>query len=164
MSAHRRRLAVVAAVLIAACFAAWFGWYRPLAKHRRWYREVECLIIELAAHRPPDVTPRQWAFCLHNTSNLHGNYGNSSYWQNTRRRDELAVEFRDRLRGKVGIDTIDWFWDAYVQAAPRSKRYIHYRPTQIERLKDAGSQDEYDLNSWLVRRAWGDCPEILNDR
>jgi hypothetical protein len=160
----RNKLSTAAVVLLSiACAACWFGVFWPHLRHGRWYREIECLIVELAPRRPRDVTPRQWAYCLHHTWNLHTNYGNAVYWDACRAQ-EFKAEFRDRLRGEVRLDTIDWFWDAYVSAAPRAGNYLRYRPTHPEHLKEADSQGEYDLAHWLAKRGRGDCERLLEER
>lgn len=160
----RSKLGMAAVVLLSiACATFWLDVYRPHLRHGRWYREIECLILELAPRRPPDVTPRQWACCLHHTWNLHTNYGNAIYWD-PRRAKAFQAEFRDHLRGEVGLGTIDWFWDAYVRAAPQAKDYLRYRPTPEERLKAADSQGDYDLVFWLARRGQGDCERLLGEQ
>jgi hypothetical protein len=156
-SAIRRHLVRGAVAFLAiACATFWFGFLQPLHRHIRWYREIECLIVELAPRRPSEVTPERWAYCLHHTWNLHSNYGNSVYWDASRAA-AFEEEFRDRLQNKVGLDTIDWFWDAYVRGAPRARHYLRVRPTPAERLMEADSSHEYDLDHWLAKRNRTDC-------
>ena len=148
MSLTRKRFAIAVVILLTGCLAAgvvgWVGLTYAHARHQEWYQEVECLITEFAFRRPPDVSPQQWAQCLTHTWNLHTNYGNLVYWD-VKQRDAFATELRWRLRGKVGLDTIDWFWDAYAAAAPRSRPYMRYRPTLPLWMQE---QPGYDLEEW----------------
>ena len=145
-----RRLMIVVA---AAGFMGivYYLLLHPFVEHRRWYRDVEYRIVCLAERRPDDVDPKQWAACLHWTWNLHGNYGDISYFD-ARARYPFLAEFDRRLVGKVDLSTVDWIWDQYVLHTRGGRRYSNnYRPTTAERLKEA-SLDRYgenNLGGWL---------------
>lgn len=161
MAVQRKRTSALIAALTTLVVVGSYHLFWLPSQHMKWYRKVECLIVELADHRPPDLSPSQWACCLHQTWNLHGNYGNSAYWD-IRQRDAFEAEFRKRIQDTVDLSLIDWVWDTYEKGAPQSVRYDQYRPTQGDWLKDAnqeGADQTYDLNAWLLRRGSGPCAE-----
>src|SRR5437899_2994506 len=81
----KRTLLVIATIYVLGVGGA-FGWvvYKATV-HNRWRRHVEQLILRLAPKRPTDVTPEQWAQCIHWTWNLHGNYGALGYFPEDQR-------------------------------------------------------------------------------
>jgi hypothetical protein len=106
------------------------------------------VILQLAAKRPADVTPEQWAHCLQWTWNLHANYGWESYFPE-QEREPFAREFERLLDGPVSLGTIDKIWDSYARHAPRANAYMHYRPTTPEMLQQASAGSLEWLNREL---------------
>lgn len=160
MLTRRRRIAIATICLLAVSGAAFcLNVLRQRQDHHDWYRDVECQIQEFASRRPREVSKSQWALCLTHTWNLHANYGGFHHWDRTSR-EEFKMEFVARLKGKVGLKTIDWFWDAYAAAVPRARGYLRYRPTLASWLKDA---PHYDLDQWPVKGRTSNCEQLLQE-
>ena len=155
----KKYLVVAFFLVLSGCLIAWFLFLQQHRDHYRWYQQVGCLIKDFAPRRPPGVSRAQWALCLSHTWNLHNNFGGGERWTVTDR-DTFIRELRNRLRGEVRLETIDWFWDAYTTAVPRARSYLHYRPTQTQLMKDAETSG-YDLNEWPTQGRDSNCVQIL---
>jgi hypothetical protein len=136
-------------------FFVWFYIFiaAPRQRHIRWHRAVELRILRLADKRPGDVTPAQWAACLHHTWNLHCNWGGFESFRPAAR-GRFLEEFDRRLAGPVGLGTIDWIWDQYCRHSGGKHYSVDYRPTTPGRLEEA-ALDRYrenELDQWLVRK------------
>ncbi len=121
--------------------------------HSRWYREIDYRILRLAEKRPENVSPDRWAFCIHWTWQLHGNYGAYETFDRAER-SRFLEEFDRRLNGRVDLGTIDWIWDQYVEHSTGGRRYSrNYRPTDPERLCEISEDTKgpSDLPWWLDR-------------
>jgi len=145
-------LGLLAASALAFGMCVWLLVIRPQQQHMEWYRMVENRILTLATKRPADVSPKQWAFCLHWTWNLHTNAGNYNNFDRAAS-EEFLAEFDRRLNGKVDLRTIEWIWDQYVEHSQGGHRYSHYRPTNPEMVRELSEAKpgEYDLQEWLYR-------------
>jgi hypothetical protein len=143
-----------AAVLFAALlFCFWFFLARPHQQHAEWYRNIEDHITMLADKRPEGVSPSQWAYTIHMTWNLHGNYGGFSYFDHNERA-RFLMEFDRRLKGRVDLGTIDWIWDEYVKHSTGGRHYSsNYRPTDPDHLREfsKGNYGSFELQEWLER-------------
>jgi hypothetical protein len=126
-----------------------FAWLVYRAEvHRHWERRVQVLILRLARKRPADVTPEYWTKCVVWTLQLHGQYGNLSYFPSAGRQP-LIRDLERRLAEPVTVHTIDDVWDDYVRHAPKARPYLIYRPT-ANQIQNGYSTDE-SIES-LIRR------------
>jgi hypothetical protein len=147
-----RRL-MVSAIVIAACAGlALVG--LTVYQHRvhlEWYHGVEKRIVRIAAKRPQDVSPNQWAYYVHWTWNLHCNCGTPDQFDWTERAKFLA-EFDRRLEGRVDVGLIDWIWDEYAKHSGCGRNYSrNFRPTEPDHIRSGfiGQETEYDLRQWI---------------
>lgn len=134
------RLMIV--VAIPALLMAWFdaALLRPVREHTRWFYAVRDRIESLKDRRPPEVGRAEWGYVVGWTLNAHGNC--CSFRGSVKPADmwPFAEALDRRLRGRVGMDTIDWIWDEYVRISTVGPSYSRsYRPTAPERLKDAST-------------------------
>lgn len=149
----QNKMDAVAILFAVSLFCFWFFLVRPHQQHAEWYRDIEDHIVMPADKRPDGVSPSQWAYALHTTWNLHGNYGGYSYFDHNERGRFLA-EFVRRLKGKVDLGTIDWIWDEYVQHSTGGRHYSrNYRPTDPDHLRafSTGNYGSFDPPKWLER-------------
>ena len=89
--------------------------------------EMKHALLRLAINPPDDVSEHHWAFCIHWAWNLHANYSHPDYIH----RDDLqrlATELNRRVDAGADLSDIEWYWDAYVDAAPEARQYDHWRP------------------------------------
>ena len=131
----RRMMAVVAIIALGlAGFDAAF--FRPIRVHSRWFKRVRADLESLQHKRPPDVERREWAYVVGWTLNAHGNCCSARDFVDPALTEGFADELERRLRGRVGIGTIDWIWDEFMRIS-RVKSYDRFRPTTPEHLKEA---------------------------
>lgn len=134
----RRLMIVVAAIaLILGGFDAIF--LRPFRVHQRWYGRVEADLESLAHRRPPDVSRQEWGYVVGWTLNAHANCCSHPNFVDRSQTERFADEFERKLRGRVGMETIDWVWDEFMRFS-RIKSYERYRPTSPDRLKAAANE------------------------
>jgi hypothetical protein len=150
----KRGLLLIAGIYVVGLGGA-FGWviYKATV-HKNWYHRVDHLILQLAPKHPADVTPEQWAMCLHHTWNLHTNYGGLGYFPEEAR-EPFAAEFERHLKEPVSLTTIDQIWNDYTRFCPRSKGYMRYLPTTPAMLGEAEIQVRQlgadSLDAWVQR-------------
>ncbi|MBC7818316.1 MAG: hypothetical protein IAG10_15630 [Planctomycetaceae bacterium] len=128
---------VILGLLVAAC-----GWFdRKFLAPRRHDKAVEQLIGSLAQRRPPDVTRGQWASAVAWTWNLHGN---SLLFIEADAPTIAAFEqrLRDRLAGKVDMETIDWIWNEYARLCPHGASFQRFKQRMQEEIETVGPDDD----------------------
>ena len=86
--------------------------------------------------RPPDVDRREWAYVIGWTLTAHGNCCSHQTFVYPGQTERFADELERKLRGRVGMETIDWIWDEFMRFSI-NKSYERYRPTSPDRLKEA---------------------------
>lgn len=141
---------VMAFMMMILAAGGWFvrEHYR-MQRHGRSYNAMELALLRLAVNPPDDVTEDRWAFCVHWAWNLNANYGGLTYIS-TESLDQLRADLDARVESGPDLSTINWYWDAYEAAAPRSNRYRHYHPLapDNEMWSPNGS---YSLDEWRQR-------------
>ncbi|MDB5391113.1 MAG: hypothetical protein JWM11_6759 [Planctomycetaceae bacterium] len=142
------RRCLIGLALAAIAYVASLAW--PTYLHRRACEKLDIEVLRLAVNRPEDLTDDQWAYCVTYTWIMHSNYGSIEYYISTSDLEQLADELHDKIDAGPDLATIDWFWDAYLQAAPRSQSLKNFRPTapsNRDALK-AGGHGGNPLSQW----------------
>ena len=136
----RTRISVRRSMLVVAVIALGLGVFEavlgPFQDHRRWYDRVQADLESLKQKRPRDIERAQWAYVIGWTLNAHGNCGGHPNFVDSDMAELFADELENKLRGEVGMDTIDWIWDEYMRFS-KVKSYDQFRPTSPERLKES---------------------------
>lgn len=134
------RRVVIATVACLLCVGVLF-WARvidPARRHSEFCRATKIELKSLAKKRPPGVTRDQWHHVVAWTLNGHANCLTFSPCVAQHDRDHFVTDLRERLRGPVDLQTIDWIWDEFVRLAPSwgpsySERW---RPTHPDKLRE----------------------------
>jgi len=127
---------------VAGC---WYVYVRPMQIHSQSYHRISDSVQSLAHRRPADVSRNQWSFIIGWTMNGIGNCCSVNGFlnpdeQSRERFLSLPDRFEERLRGEVGIETVDWLWDELEIISKYGVRYSQqWRPTTPERLAEAES-------------------------
>ncbi len=133
-----RRSTIVVVACLAFGVAAFWQWrIVPIRRHMAFCDETRVEFMSLASKRPHDVSPRQWDNIVFWTLNAHGNCLTFSPEIPQPEHDRFLADLRERLRGPVDLESIDWIWDELVRLTSNGKRYSdRYRPTTPERLQE----------------------------
>ena len=116
-------------------------------RHFRACRKMEMAIMKLSLKVPREFTDGQWAYCIHWTWQLNSNYAHMSYTP-TAAMERMSTELLVRIDAGADRNTIDWFWDEWMQASPSAENYQRFRPTIRENREELDSGMGDDALLW----------------
>ena len=138
------RIVLWMSAVMGVFLVAWGLWFvYGHMRHYRADRRMEEAILKLSLNVPPEFTDGQWAYCILRTWNLHSNYAHVSYTP-TAAIERMSAELLVRIDAGANRNTIDWFWDEYMQASPSARNYRRFHPTIPENREEleSGLDDE----------------------
>jgi hypothetical protein len=106
---------------------------KPLYNSRS--REVGRLLLSLHSRCPRGIPPQNWEEAVNWTATAQCNTFFSPSHASKADLDQFGRDVEDRLRGPVGVDTIEWIWDRLAETGPTGREYVErFRPEMREWL------------------------------
>jgi hypothetical protein len=128
-------LLVLALILVLVTLA---GWYYVRQQPFRWSRVIDAHLDSLVSRRPAEMSPRQWESAVAWTGNLHAN-SLVAHQADGPTVAALERRIREKLAGKVDLQTIHWIWDEYARVCPGGASYQRFRPLMMEEIEAGGA-------------------------